>query len=394
MPKTQKRILIAPDNFKSSIDANTAAQAIARGINRANPDIACHLFPMADGGDGTAQTLTRQLHGQWIEREIPSPDSLPIMAGFGWRPDTQQAVIDVASCGGLADIGPGNLWQRNSYGVGVLLRVILERNPREIMIGLGGSASNDAGAGLLAALGYRFFDKHNQALNPTPAGLSDLHHIDSQHRDPRLLDTQLTILSDVENSLCGPQGATAVYGPQKGAKADDIAALDQRLGWIARILWQHHAAQQPAPEDEANAVSPPSSEQADYGRCSGAAGGLGFALQLLPNANVVPGAQTIAERLGLTAQLNTADGLITGEGCFDHSSLQGKVVGTLLRLAQPYSLPCIVLAGQRAEGVAVPEHTQVISLTQWYGSERKAQTQATLGLETCAHQLALAHWCL
>jgi len=384
MPTNQTRFIIAPDSFKGSIDAKNAAIAIQRGILRAGSNAKTYLLPMADGGEGTAECITQYNHGHWFNVSVTGPDGDQTMAGFGWLAETRQAVIDVASCGGLAEVGRGNLWQRHSQGVGELLRAVLNLNPDEILIGLGGSASNDAGMGLLAALGMRFFDINNQQLNPTPAGLGRLHHIDCRAFDPRLKQVAISILSDVTNPLCGPNGATAIFGPQKGAGKEDIAALDQRLKAIAQIITRQIQQQSPT------GLSLPNQNLADAPG-SGAAGGIGFALQLLPQANLVSGAYKIAELIGITRHLDISDVLITGEGYFDQQSLSGKAVGTLLELSKTRPIQRIIIAGQAITPHPPLANTQIYSLSDFAGSTQQSLANPAALLEQLAYQIGQRH---
>jgi glycerate kinase len=317
-------VVIAPDSFKSSLDAAALADCIAEGIRRAMPDAVCRLAPMADGGEGTIDALAA--HGG-KRRALQVRDA----AGAPMRTEVLMdngAVIETATIAGYgaAAMQATPVGQRATWGLGDAIRQLLDSGIRDIAVGLGGSSTNDGGAGMLVALGARLYDAHGAKVPPTPDGLRALARIDASGLDSRLASTRLTALSDVRNPLCGTRGATAVFGPQKGVTGDEIAQYDAILARFATLA---EAATGLAARDVPGA---------------GAAGGLGFAMALL-GTRFASGAETIAARIGLEQLLEGAAWLITGEGRSDAQTLDGKapyVVATYARLA---GVPTTLLSG-------------------------------------------------
>ncbi|WP_407276590.1 glycerate kinase [Halothiobacillus sp. DCM-1] len=326
------RVLICPDSFKGSLTAAEAATAIARGVAEVWPEAACQVMPMADGGEGTSAILTQAWGAVWQTTVVASPRGSPVSAGWGWDARHRRAVVDVAAVCGLPLTPPAlrQPWQMDTRGVGELLQAVVARGARSVWIGLGGSGTNDAGAGMLHALGLRFLAADGGFLNPTPAELAEAVALDWSGFPAALRQIEWQVLTDVDARLTGAAGATHRFGAQKGVPLDELDALDARLAQIGQLL---------APE-------------ADSVPGDGAAGGLGFALRTALGASLSSGSARVAEAIGLAEAIMSADWVMTGEGRFDASSDQGKVVGTVRRLAAAAGKPVCVLAGQ-ADAVAV-----------------------------------------
>ncbi|OZB36584.1 MAG: glycerate kinase [Halothiobacillus sp. 15-55-196] len=324
------RIVICPDSFKGSLSSPAVAEAMAQGARLVAPDARIERIPMADGGEGTAERITQALDGEWRNVIVHGPDGATTDASWGWIPAQNRAVIDVASACGLNLTAPERRdpWQLDSRGVGELLRCALDHGAEHILIGLGGSGTNDAGAGMLSALGVRFLDEDGKPLIPSPDGLKTLDRVDFSQLDARLGQIKLICLTDVDNPLTGPTGATAVFGPQKGLAATDIAAMDARLAQIAKCI---------------KAARPLHCSPDTLGM--GAAGGLGFALGAVLGARRQRGSEYLADLLGLDSAIEQADLVLTGEGALDTQTAQGKVVAEVIRRAQRFEKPVICIAG-------------------------------------------------
>jgi len=327
------KIVIAPDSFKESLSAPEVAAAIARGWAQVFPRAELCLRPMADGGEGTVDALLAATGGERREREVSGPLGSPVMAHWGWL-EGQTAVIEMAAASGLHWVprDQRNAALTSSFGTGELIRAALDAGATRIILGLGGSATNDGGAGLLQALGMRFLDRAGQELAPGGAALAQLDRIDLSGLDGRLLNVQVDVAADVDNPLCGPHGASAVFGPQKGADARQVQELDAALGRMARVV--------------ADTLGEDFSELPGVG----AAGGLGFAAKAFLKARFRPGIELVAELSGLAQSLAGADLVITGEGRLDAQSLHGKTPVGVARIAVAAGVPVIALAGSLGEG--------------------------------------------
>ncbi len=319
-------IVLAPDSFKGSLTAQQACDALAEGLSRVYPHAIIRACPMADGGEGTLEALLSRA-GTRRTLTVNGASGAPreIQTGFF---DDVTAVIESAEIVGITDaVGMAiPVEARSTAGLGQAIKALLDAGAKRFLIGLGGSSTNDAGVGLLSALGVRFYAAEDVLLDPTPANLDRLVRVDIAGLDPRLANTELIAMSDVDNTLCGPHGATAVFGPQKGVHPGQHEALDQLLEQTATKL---EAAFARAARNEPGA---------------GAAGGIGFALQLL-GAEFRRGADVVAEHLGLSDALCDADWMITGEGRSDLQSLRGKAPMIACRYAHEASVPVTLLSG-------------------------------------------------
>ncbi|WP_341706789.1 glycerate kinase [Halopseudomonas sp.] len=328
------KVLIAPDSFKESLSARAVAEAIAAGWARVYPDAELLLCPMADGGEGTVDAVLAATGGERQQTEVSGPLGDPVQATWGLLPG-QRAVIEMAEASGLHLVEPArrDVLTASSYGTGELIRAALDAGVRRIVLGLGGSATNDGGAGLLCALGVRMLDVDGRDLLPAGgAALARLRHIDLTGLDTRLAQVEVLVAADVDNPLCGPRGASAVFGPQKGASPAQVAQLDAALGHYADVMTAtlgEDLRDQPG---------------------VGAAGGLGFAAKAVLKAAFRPGIQLVAELAGLAEALQGTDLVITGEGRLDGQSLHGKTPVGVARLARAEGVPVIALAGSLGEG--------------------------------------------
>lgn len=328
------RIVVAPDSFKGSISALEAAEAIERGILRFLPDAAVIKAPIADGGEGMVETLIAAVGGQVIKQNVTGPLGTPVEAHWGILADGEAAVIEMAAASGLTLVPKDQRDPRltTTAGTGELVVAALDQGLRKIILGIGGSATNDGGAGFAQALGVRFLDQDKKELPPGGAALANLASIDITGLDPRLSDTTLLVACDVGNPLCGASGATAIYGPQKGATAAMIAELDAALAHYAEIakrITNHDIAQLPG---------------------AGAAGGLGAALLFFTPAILRPGVDLVLEMMGFKALLATADFVITGEGRTDFQTTFGKAPIGVARIAKELSKPVVCLSGGLGDG--------------------------------------------
>lgn len=319
-------VVVAPDSFKGSLSAAQVAEAIASGISRARPDAVVRCCPMADGGEGTLDAMLAQ-GGTRRTVRVAGASLAPREAAVGVI-DTRTAIVETAEIVGITDpVGMSvPVDARSTRGMGEAIRMLLDDGVRRFFVALGGSSTNDAGAGLLAGLGLRCLDAAGQPVEPVPASLAQIVRIDVSALDPRLADAQFVGMSDVDNPLTGDHGATAVFGPQKGVAPGQVAALDAALGHFADLL---EAALDRRGRDRPGA---------------GAAGGLGFALHML-GAQFETGAEVVARQVGLDAALDGADWLITGEGRSDVQTLHGKAPFIACRHAQAAGVPASLLSG-------------------------------------------------
>ena len=329
------RVVVAPDKFKGSLSAPEAARAMASGVASAAPGAVIDQVPMADGGEGTAEALVAATGGSFHEALVSGPLGEPVVARFGLLGDGRTAVIEMASASGLVLV-PGDRRdpsRTSTRGTGELLLAALAAGARRVILGIGGSATNDAGAGLGQALGYRLLDADGLELGPGGGALDRLDRIDPRGRDPRLDDVEVAIACDVDNPLCGPHGASAIYGPQKGATPAQVAALDRNLDHFARIVARDLGI---AVHDLPGA---------------GAAGGLGAGLVAFAAGRLEPGVALVIRAVGLGDRLRAADLCLTGEGALDASSAFGKTPIGVARLARALGCPTLALAGTIGPGV-------------------------------------------
>ncbi|MCJ1885341.1 glycerate kinase [Pseudomonas sp. LA21] len=368
------KVVIAPDSFKESLSAPEVAQAIARGWLRARPADEMLLRPMADGGEGTVDAVLAAKPGERRECRVCGPLGQPVTAHWGWL-DDGTAVIEMAAASGLHWVPERkrDATRTTSRGTGELMREALDAGARKIILGLGGSATNDAGLGLLQALGARFHDAQGAELGAGGAVLGTLMEIDLSGLDPRLQQVEIEVAADVNNPLCGPHGASAVFGPQKGASPAQVEELDAALRHFAEV------AARTLGEDHSLFSG------------VGAAGGLGFASRAFLKARFRPGIELVAELSGLEQALQGAGLVITGEGRLDGQSLHGKTPVGVARLARRAGVPVVALAGSLGEGLAELRGEGIeaaFSLVPGPMSLAQACSQAATELESRAEALA------
>lgn len=319
-------IVIAPDSFKGSLSADGVAAAIAEGIRRVRADADIRIRPMADGGEGTLDAML-SMGGERRILNVEGAAGPKRDAAVGLLNDGS-AIVETAEIVGITDpVGMGvPVDARSTRGMGEAIRALLDEGVRRFYVALGGSSTNDAGAGLLAGLGLQLFDAAGKPLEPTPQALAQVARVDVSGLDARLREASFVGMSDVDNPLTGEHGATAVFGPQKGVTPEQVAPIDAALGRFADLL---EAALGRRVRDEAG---------------SGAAGGLGFALRML-GASFEPGAEVVARTIGLDEALDRADWLITGEGRSDVQTLHGKAPFIACRHAAAVGVPATLLSG-------------------------------------------------
>ncbi len=325
----QMSIVIAPDSFKGSLSAADVAQAMAKGVQRVLPEAALTLLPLSDGGEGLVDSLVAASGGKLLEFQVTGPLGEPVTAKLGLMGNGQTAVIEMAQASGLVLV-PEN--KRNplvttTFGTGELIQKALDLGCTHLIIGIGGSATNDGGMGMAQALGFRFLDDKGEDLGPGGGELARLARIDAAGKGPRLAGVVIDVACDVNNPLTGPTGAAHIYGPQKGATPEMVEILDAALanygGMIHRDLGQ-------------NVGKVPG---------SGAAGGLGAGLMALLGGRLVSGIELVLNVLGFEAKAQGASLVLTGEGKFDAQSAYGKVPMGVAQRARALGVPVVVVAG-------------------------------------------------
>lgn len=369
------KIVISPDSFKESLSAMEVAVAIRSGFQKAWPNAEYCLLPVADGGEGTVQTLVDALGGYQLSVPVTGPCGSPVEAAFGLVEEGRTAVIEMAAASGLemtpiAQRDPGTT---TSFGTGELIRAALDQGVSRIILGLGGSATNDGGAGMLQALGCELSDSAGAPIGPGAQGLGDLSDIVLAALDPRLAGVRFDVACDVTNPLVGPEGATAVFGPQKGVTAADIPRFDDHLRHFGMLLEQVTG--------DAVLDAPG----------AGAAGGMGAALMAVVGAALQPGIDIVTQALKLPELIRDADLVITGEGRMDSQSIQGKAPMGVARLAQQAGVPVIGIAGALADDTTVLTSngfSAVFACTQRPMPLAEALTDASQRLESVAGNIA------
>ncbi|MDV4314742.1 glycerate kinase family protein [Acinetobacter indicus] len=330
------RFVIAPDSFKESLSAVQAAQAMQRGILRQFPDAICRLVPLADGGEGTVDALLNACAGQKVACRVRGP--LPqqqVESYFALMDEGKTAVIEMAKANGihLIPLAQRNPALTSTYGTGEMIRQALDLGVSKIVIGLGGSVTNDAGSGMAQALGVKFLDQAGLEVQPCGGNLKQICEIDLSALDARLATTEMLIASDVNNPLCGEYGASAIFGPQKGATPELVKILDQNLGYFANLVEttlgvnvQHQAG-------------------------AGAADGLGFGLLAFARAKIQSGVELLIQQTGLTEKITQADVVLTGEGKIDRQTFMGKTPFGVAQVAKSLNKPVYAFAGMIGEDI-------------------------------------------
>lgn len=323
------KIVIASDSYKGSLDSSQVNEAMRKGILRVFEDAEIICIPIADGGEGTVDAVMTCCGGSYCYEMVTGPDGREVIARYGILPD-KSAVIEMAAASGLPlvqDVTPDTVMNSTTYGTGQLIASALDKGCRKIYIGIGGSATNDGGIGMLQALGVSFLDADNREVGFGGKYLDKIARIDISNLDPRIRETELVVMSDVTNPLCGENGAAVVYGPQKGATEEEIAILDKGLAQFAELICQMNLP------DIRNLPG------------AGAAGGLGGGLVSFLGAEIRPGIKAILEIADFEKSVQWADLILSGEGRIDGQSANGKVVSGIAEIAGKYNVPVIAICG-------------------------------------------------
>lgn len=322
-------ITIAIDSFKGSLSSMEAGQAVAEGIRRVMPSAGIRIRPLADGGEGTTEALTAGLGGELKSLTVTGPLGRPVTASYGLIRERKMAVLEMASAAGLTLISQEerNPLEATTYGIGEMIRDAIGEGCRHFLVGIGGSATNDGGTGMLSALGFQFLDSEGQPIPLGAKGLENLARISTENARPELSQCSFHIACDVTNPLCGENGCSAVYGPQKGADPEMIRQMDhwmERYGDLAARTF-------PAADKEAPGA--------------GAAGGLGFAFLTFLNGSLESGVGMVLKEINLKDDIRDADLVITGEGRLDAQTVMGKAPIGVAHLAKEYGKPVIAFSG-------------------------------------------------
>jgi len=353
------KVVVAPNSFKGTLTATEAAAAIARGVREVFPQAEVVEVPVADGGDGTVQALVSANHGDYRTAEVEGPLGDPVSAQYGLIDSGRTAVVELATASGLTLIAPARRDPRrtSTYGFGQLLEAARRDGAGAIIAGIGGSATNDGGAGMAQALGYRLLDGDGRDIPRGGAALARLQRIEAADFDRHWRSVAVKVACDVTNPLTGPQGASAVYGPQKGADEVAVRELDAALARLAEVI------------------------ERDLGRRvahipgAGAAGGTGAGLVAFLDAELLPGAPLVVDAAGLDAKLLGADLVITGEGRVDGQTAYGKAPGEVAKRAHAGGIPVLLLAGSKGQGwetLTTLGVTSVVTLTEEGGNVQQA----------------------
>lgn len=323
------KIAVVMDSFKGSMTSLEAGEAVKNGIKRAAPDAEVVVKPIADGGEGTVDALVCGMNGSYRQLRVTGPLGEKVDCTYGILPDEQTAVMEMSAAAGLPLVPPSsrNPLYTTTRGVGEMILDAIEQGCRRFIIGIGGSATNDGGVGMLQALGFDFLDRDGNAIRSGAQGLQELVCIDNAHLLPQLKECSFRIACDVSNPLCGENGCSAVYGPQKGATSESIEWMDRWLNRYAQLAKQLYP--------QADAEKPG----------TGAAGGMGFAFLTFLNAQLIPGIQLVMEEMGAEQLFQQSDLVITGEGRLDGQTMMGKVPVGVAALAKKHHKPVVALAG-------------------------------------------------
>ena len=367
------KIVIAPDSFKGSLTALQVAEAIEVGLRRALPDAVIEKIPMADGGEGTVQSLVDATGGQILTAQVLDPLGNSINAQYGVLGDGVTAVIEMAAASGLTLIPEDKRDPRvtTTYGTGELIRAALSHGCRKLIIGIGGSATNDGGAGMAQALGAKLLTTDGEQIKPGGGSLATLDSIDLSELDPRIAETETVVACDVNNPLTGEQGASHVYGPQKGATPEMIEVLDANLAHFDKTV------QRDLSKSVRNVPG------------AGAAGGLGAGLMAFLNASLKSGIDIVTEATQLSERFAGADLVITGEGQINFQTVFGKTPVGVAKVAKTHNIPVIAIAGSitnDSNGVYDAGIDAMIDIVPEPMSLEKAIKNATPLIETAAER--------
>ncbi len=369
------KIVIAPDSFKESLSALEAAKEIETGFREVLPDAEYCILPMADGGEGTVAAMVAATKGSLFEAAVTGPLGEKVKACYGLTGDRKTAIIEMAAASGLGLIAAGlrDPMKTTSYGTGELIAAALNLGARHLIIGIGGSATNDGGAGMLQALGVKLLDRDGLSIGAGGGELAQLDRIDVSCMDPRLKDCRVEAACDVNNPLTGPKGASYIFGPQKGASAAMAARLDDNLAHFAELICRDLRV------------------QVDAVPGAGAAGGMGAALLAFLGATLRPGIEIVVEAVGLDTAIKDADLVITGEGRIDSQSIHGKTPIGIAAVAGRYGIPVIGIAGSLSSDVGVVHEygiDAVFCVLRQVGTLEDALTNAAANLRAVSRNIA------
>mgnify|MGYP006276933589 CR=1 FL=1 len=327
-------ILIAPDSFKGSLTALEVAESLERGLERASSQLEIKKLPMADGGEGTVRSLVDATNGQVIEKKVTGPLGGEVEAFYGILGDKKTGVIEMAAASGLPLVPEKkrNPLKTTTYGTGQLIKAALDQGCRKLIIGIGGSATNDCGIGMAQALGARFLDSSGKEVGLGGQVMRDIEEIDLTRLDERIKKTEIEVACDVDNPLYGKEGAAYIYAPQKGATQEQVEELDAGLRHFGRIIEE---------KLEIQVSDTPG---------AGAAGGLGAGLLAFLNAELKPGIDIVIQASGIREEVKSVDLVITGEGQLDSQTIHGKTPIGVAKVAKKYSKPVIGVAGSLGQG--------------------------------------------
>ena len=374
MRKKTLKIAIAPDSFKGSLTALEAATCIEKGLKKALKDVTVRKIPMADGGEGTVRAIVESTGGRMATRSVADPLGRKIKSSFGITGDRKTAVIEMAAASGLALLKPRerNPMKTTTRGTGELIRSALKSNVKKVLVGIGGSATNDGGTGMARALGVRFLDGKSRDLPEGGGALSRLARIDMKGLDPAVTGVKVEVACDVDNPLCGPRGAARVYSPQKGATPAMVRQLDANLRHMAKIVKKDLGV------DILNVPG------------SGAAGGLGAGLMAFLGGRLRPGVDIVIDSVGLERRMKGCDLVIAGEGRMDGQTVFGKTPAGVARIARKLRIPVIAIAGSLGTGV---EKVHTIDIKAYFSALKESMEEEDLPkrgpemLTDCAEQV-------
>lgn len=349
------KFVLAPDSFKESMTAKEVCQAMENGIRKVLPDAKIILVPMSDGGEGTMDSLIDATNGQKYAVKVTEPLGTPVTAHYGILGDQKTAIIEMAEASGLSYVPqdkrtPATIKKTTTFGTGELINAALKHDVTRVIIGLGGSSTNDGGSGMAQAIGVKFFDHNDHEITQKLGGgdLKQITRIDTIDINPKIKKTKFLLASDVTNPLTGTNGASYVFGPQKGADQATAKELDENLSHYAKIIGQN-IAQTPG---------------------SGAAGGLGAGLLAFTHAKIYPGVKLVANEVHLAEKIKEADYVFTGEGGTDFQTQFGKTPYGVAQIAKKYDVPVISLAGYIGKGI---DHLYDKGFTAIFGILAKAE---------------------
>ena len=327
------KVVIAIDSFKGSVSSLEAGKAIEQGIHNVNPEVLVEVIPVADGGEGTLEALTYKEKVQWENITVHGPFMEKLQVKYAGIPASRTAIIELSQACGITLLKDAQLdpYHTTTYGLGEMMKDALKKGYRHCIIGIGGSCTNDAGAGMLQALGYRFLDTDAMEIPQGGIYLNNIESLDTSEVCKELKECTFTVICDVDNPLCGIHGASYIYGPQKGADEQMVKELDNSLEHFARVTKKYF------------------SQSDDTYSGSGAAGGVGFALHTYCHASLERGIEVVSRQIHLEEKLKDADLVITGEGRMDAQTCMGKTPAGIARLAKKYHIPVVALCGCATE---------------------------------------------